>query len=1021
MVRNFPFFHFCRGCKLSIITFKLSVTKRFYPARNVHKNLKALSNKVPTTPIGTSTTSTNSSNTEVNLLNRSTYVINEIEKYLINNNIKYINKEEKSDIQTFSIENKQYILNDEKIINIIYHIISDTEHFKNIEKKINIKNTILYDIHNIFEKLTEKSSNSIIKSLSSYNIWNFIENTLSNVIAKSFLTEKSQYFGKYRTAFVAQILGKHLLEAFFISIIRNKIIDNSIIERNLCDLENYLKYLKNNSSDYLKIIPYTLDITSKSIIIDYLESHLLITNFKNNANTEHSNNEKYINLERKKIEHEIKLGLILINELIDNKIFTETTNKRKVPFLEFNEKLVIELATTSSFYKPWISTKEPSLIYKTEIGNTQINMNLLYDPIPNKSYVKIFPNPILENIIESINTTPYQINNKEVDAFLNILNELQENADSESTILIIKCLYNIDFHDFLENNNNENLVRNLISFAKDFTCILNNNLREKCSNNLACIYAYNIIIAQKYFIVGLINDLNIYKHFNFFYIPRYVSSTGRTHSMPYYLQLQNNKLTRAFIMFRSTQNISINIEKRNIILSKHLPKIHQYRNEEEYKNNILFLFKQYIISLCKSDADIDTYPYETTNILDQLNWLAKYTKKYKDILYLKTLLNSLKNGTYYYQMYQKDATSNGLQIIGMATGDRSLCEKTNVIGVKPTDIYALALNTLIEDVNHQRQVINSLYNKIFDKSYDNFLNQGFFNSIENLLFQILSDEQFNVMLYKKLELELIQKISFKRTVIEKTIRKLHKYHHNITAFNSLPKDLVTRDLYKKATMAFGYSQGWKSRKQTFLDQIEKYYQKKGYHKLLIDTDLITDLLSRNFLLFANSHLNKVNQFLKITRKYVKGKNITISLKYLKWTMYITSKTISRKRFYKDKEGRKVIVSRFIIHNKKAIADTKVSRTFPAIFVQGIEAHIGYEIINNVNKLNEELKSENLPEIRITSIHDCSIIDTTYADCLTDIVQPSYNSINDLDFPQMGNFGKNKNDKINCTNPYVIKH
>jgi len=49
---------------------------------------------------------------------------------------------------------------------------------------------------------------------------------------------------------------------------------------------------------------------------------------------------------------------------------------------------------------------------------------------------------------------------------------------------------------------------------------------------------------------GLLNDLNIYQHFDHFSIPKYVTSTGRLFSRPFFLQLQGNKLARAFIIFK---------------------------------------------------------------------------------------------------------------------------------------------------------------------------------------------------------------------------------------------------------------------------------------------------------------------------------------------------------------------------------------------------------------------------------------------------------------------------------------
>ena len=62
-------------------------------------------------------------------------------------------------------------------------------------------------------------------------------------------------------------------------------------------------------------------------------------------------------------------------------------------------------------------------------------------------------------------------------------------------------------------------------------------LHQQTSTNLACRYALNQIYSYKIFLFGLLNDLNIYRHFNYFFISKYLTSTGRINSRHHFLQL----------------------------------------------------------------------------------------------------------------------------------------------------------------------------------------------------------------------------------------------------------------------------------------------------------------------------------------------------------------------------------------------------------------------------------------------------------------------------------------------------
>lgn len=106
----------------------------------------------------------------------------------------------------------------------------------------------------------------------------------------------------------------------------------------------------------------------------------------------------------------------------------------------------------------------------------------------------------------------------------------ETNLNQEDYILILKSLYDLDFNLYLKNNSDINLVLDLIKYGLDISQLPNDDLFKRCENNLACLDAYNIITSYKSFIKGLCNDLNLYDHFNYFFIPKFAVLKGRKYN-----------------------------------------------------------------------------------------------------------------------------------------------------------------------------------------------------------------------------------------------------------------------------------------------------------------------------------------------------------------------------------------------------------------------------------------------------------------------------------------------------------
>lgn len=150
-------------------------------------------------------------------------------------------------------------------------------------------------------------------------------------------------------------------------------------------------------------------------------------------------------------------------------------------------------------------------------------------------------------------------------------------------------------------------------------------------NDLGCRDAYNRMSSYKHYLRGLLNDLNVYKHFKYFYIPRYATSTGRTVSDSYFLQLQGNKLAKGFITFvQQPRMSSSDYAKLKGIIKNVFPELADkiFPNTlEEYTEELEGLFNQYVLSFFKEGTDLDTYPASAETLHEQLEWLAHTCKE----------------------------------------------------------------------------------------------------------------------------------------------------------------------------------------------------------------------------------------------------------------------------------------------------------------------------------------------------------------------------------------------------------
>jgi hypothetical protein len=209
---------------------------------------------------------------------------------------------------------------------------------------------------------------------------------------------------------------------------------------------------------------------------------------------------------------------------------------------------------------------------------------------------------------------------------------------------------------------------------------------------------------MKFYFLGLLNELEIYKDFNYFLIPKTISYTGRIFDLLYYLSLQRHKIVHGFVLLKAAKNMEINQHNfeaiKNIIkevinnpnILTELDKV----TFELYKANLITVDIQYMLSYCKQDIEghaLRTYietckDSKSFNLQDSIVMFNQHIKKKKNMV---KVINFLYHYVYadvnVGDIYEKDATSSAFQVIAILFCDKALGTSVNLVDNKANDLY----------------------------------------------------------------------------------------------------------------------------------------------------------------------------------------------------------------------------------------------------------------------------------------------------------------------------------------------
>jgi hypothetical protein len=586
--------------------------------------------------------------------------------------------------------------------------------------------------------------------------------------------------------------------------------------------------------------------------------------------------EELLNLSKVKLQltedvdkYSIKMGSMLGEVLCDDKHqFLKKAQKRllngKVQnVIELTEQIEMNLKLSASYYRPPLTKgcisnmKDRDVIRKLETKDYLVNIDVEtrqthYNKNYN-TYAKRKGKAILNPKIHR-----YCVDKQFFKAYISYLGEVlaDKNNDTERFELI-QTFYHIDLKVLKENDISDkytSIVEELIRFALDFsifwqdpknpstlsyrienyhnidddsTIVYNNdNLSLDFQVRKQLKKYYDRIVGIKIYLYGLLNEVNLYKDFNYFYIPQYISYTGRIFSACYYLQLQGNKLAQGFIVYRVTNSKNINEENYNAI--QRAVKEVITSNTEQRKiegisyNNYVQRTQELTATYMKSffNDNPEIHDYLTLNsdnakfsMSKTVSLFIRNIKKNKHTLIALNFYFNLINVNHHIAtIIQKDATTSVYQMISILFKDKQLAKLTNLIGTDYIKIY----NKYLEDLELSFQVIqqkSALYrlleisnNKVihdFIKHCDNIINIELPKEESRHMF-LDNIKEIKLMLKKKMVALYKFILTHKLTIYPLIIKNTSKVSWILPGAYNLYKKVLTEGKSKNMTTVIKY-------------------------------------------------------------------------------------------------------------------------------------------------------------------------------------------------------------------------
>lgn len=650
--------------------------------------------------------------------------------------------------------------------------------------------------------------------------------------------------------------------------------------------------------------------------------------------------ELYITFAEHYKKYTLKLGSDILYALIQAEIFTAgvTTDYRTkvprqhLPTITLNETQHQQALAGCTFFKPPLTEVRPDPVVDISVVPLHLTLRLknqIVNGNPHFTHTHIYPSSKLITSVETASQLKMTLDLSFVESFMDLTKSIISipfDPSNPSIQLFLYTVYEIDFKQILENNTDKLLISDLMLFGISFMVTrVPANLMKRCEGNVSAKDIYNKIYSMKYFLLGLYNELNIYKHFGYFFIPKFCSSTGRLFSYPFFLNLQSFKICKSFIQNYTSQDYLLTEEQYNnvsAIFNKVLPTIGQvltldYKTyDQKTRSNYILYLSHFLMDSTNIFENVTkSYPFRS-DLLTQLVYLRPFVKKSENLLYVACLLNN-SNRPWHFN-FQKDATSSGLQHISLVLQDHNIALHSNLLGNVHNDIYKMFSNKFSLDFDFILDFCNKFCIKIFGQTFKEWCKSlpkqlptldemkksrdiklwlmYIFTCQEKLYVSTLmkdfshvfglrniseTDPSYPILVLLHSELLqarcgwlLTESTTFaKSKLLENSLyTRLAQWRHFFKfslASSHIPKEtLDSRNLFKKSVMTFAYHAGDNSRVEDFQQYFKDYYSEKGYNKVP-DVLRLCRYLNQFFLEQMKITLPTCREFLQHCDDYIR--------------------------------------------------------------------------------------------------------------------------------------------------------
>lgn len=1012
-----------------------------------------------------------------------------ISRLLLNSNLKikeilmYLEKEKtpftieippNSNTQYFHDNGKYYQLSENDML-IIHEKISALNNANTIKKTLERRPELLKafektlnDTERLFNNYDKKT---LLSKLNSFNINKIFCFVASNLLLDHLLHKnesENNFENKEINEGIAYVpLAIKLGELIFEYIINS--LFNTIAEKNLKDLfDDYYdkkitskelleKHLKFDFTDLTESanLNKQLDGLRNSVMLhifkhypDFIqEQNVNLNIIKERQLINDLNKQSFLSLGAEVIDELIKFNFISIKNVTS---YTSNKHKKDISKVFFNEVITSYITASATYFKPTLMLNQiPKANNYFATDKLQLVNKLNNNQIKNSYYSYVYPKKELEIIVNYAGEMPMQIETLLFDDFILLLKEQFNkpfDITNDNMLDLLELLYNIDFKTILKNNTNDyvlELLKEILTFAweidEDYPIV---GLQARAEEFLTTTYCYNAIKSYKYQLKAFLADANIYKNFRYFYLPKYLTSTGRLYTRSHNISLQSFKFSRAFISFANqTETITEdNFSKLQEILNLNLNLNLNY-TFVEWKTQQKKLTTAFIQSKVKQ-----TFPQEIFEILntkkltlfENLILIKPFIKKQTDLLYICNIIRYIAaDKTIDHLPYEEDATTSGLQMIAAMLNSSSLSKASNmqnVLGIDFYSTYAGIFCTTVEDIQHK---LHSFFKSFFDCDVQDFFSKTIIikdnselKDIQEYLLKTYFPNEFeedlipqlkklqslpkikvfaeklgsNIHLKQAQQAWLIPKAQYKlKTHVDHILYQLWYYLQFYKLIYKIPKEFYNnRKFFKRGIMTVPYNAGKTAFEEQMLIYFKKQYALIG--ALVFEEKEIKELIPYIYRFFKTTLRNDSNfkdcfEYLALLKNVLndhfkthkeKTQPLRFPYKYLIFD-YVIYKNDSTRLIYNSKSVPLTLRPRVNIM-KEIYFEEQMEIKLASLIAQGCDAQIVHVSFLNLININNLLKVNNIPLIYLISNHDCFGSNILYANILKELIRNAYNDL-----------------------------